>query len=600
MSIKQTFIPRTQTEALNNYTVDKLKEIAKILPLATPLPNRKADLVEFLVQNSKLPEFLEKLSDIEVKALAETVHNTEGKMDIPRIIAKYNENPYKWEKSEYRADASLLDLFIINWVIPLEIRDRLKDIIPAPQKSRISFIDELPETIIQSEKHYKNSVDITVEVMERQTETTALQNFEIVLRLVDSGKIRVSPASKYPSSTTKELLSEQLCDGDWYPYPCYGGIQSFSWPLIMQAGGFAAVSNASLSITTKGKNVLCGKITAHDAVKMAWDAWKSQSIIDEFSRIDVIKGQKAKGHVMTSASTRRNFVIKALSLCPTGKWVTISELGRYMRAEELYFDITHDPWKLYISDWQYGSLGYDGHSNWEILQERYLKVLIMEYAATIGLVDIGFDKPENVSRNFNDIWGTDSLEYLSRYDGLLFFRVNNLGAYILGNNKRYETPAVEIDRIFDILPNFDIIITNRTKFKKADCLYLDKIAEFTGDYHWKITSKSIREALEKGEKPNNIREFLSTRSKHEIPQTIDMFLKEAEKKVIDFTFEGRSCLLVCKDPVILNLIKNDQKLKIYALANDPSYIVLKIGKEKEFFGRLKELGYSVPVASKII
>jgi hypothetical protein len=600
MPLKQTIVPRTQTEALNSCTVEKLRAIAKILSSSGTIPNKKADLVEFLIQNSFKPDFMKTFSDIELKALAETVHNTDGLLDISRIVAKYGDDPYKWQKSECTVDASLLDLYIIKNVMPMDVRDRLKEIIPAPQKSSISCMDELPETIIQSERYYENTVNISVDITEKQTEIAALQNLEIVLRLLESGKMKVSPVSKLPSGRTVELLSSQLCDGDLYPHPCYGGIQSFAWPLIIQAGGFAAVSNATLSITTKGKNVLCGKISMHDALKMAWDAWKSYALIDEFSRIDAIKGQKAKGRVMTSASTRRNIVIKALSLCPAGKWITIGELGRFMRAEDLYFDVAHDKWELYIVDRQYGSLGYDGHSNWEILQERYIKVLIMEYAATLGLVDIGYATPENVACNFNDLWGKDYLQYLSRYDGLLFFRVNNLGSYILGKNDKYDTPVVETHRIFDLLPNFDIIISDRAKLNKADFLYLNKIAESTGDLIWKITPKSIRAALEKGEELNHIREFISTRSKNEIPQTVDMLLKEAEKKVIDFTFEGRACLLECKNPDILNLVKHDYKLKTCAFVNDPSHIVLKIGKEKEFFGRLNDLGYSVPVALKIV
>lgn len=52
----------------------------------------------------------------------------------------------------------------------------------------------------------------------------------------------------------------------------------------------------------------------------------------------------------------------------------------------LNFEITRDPWNLYICESGYGSLGYEGFHDWKILQARYALCLLFEYVATLGLL----------------------------------------------------------------------------------------------------------------------------------------------------------------------------------------------------------------------
>ncbi|KUO16180.1 hypothetical protein [Streptomyces dysideae] len=44
-------------------------------------------------------------------------------------------------------------------------------------------------------------------------------------------------------------------------------------------------------------------------------------------------------------------------------------------------------WKLYLEDPQYGSLSYDGHHGWSLLQGRYTVAVFFEHAATLGPTD---------------------------------------------------------------------------------------------------------------------------------------------------------------------------------------------------------------------
>jgi hypothetical protein len=82
--------------------------------------------------------------------------------------------------------------------------------------------------------------------------------------------------------------------------------------------------------------------------------------------------------------------------------------------------------KASFSDQQYSSLGHDGYHSWEILQFRYLLCVLFEYAAALGIIDVAYIEATGARNDFGDLWGTDDLEFLSRYDGLIYFRVTPL------------------------------------------------------------------------------------------------------------------------------------------------------------------------------
>ena len=67
--------------------------------------------------------------------------------------------------------------------------------------------------------------------------------------------------------------------------------------------------------------------------------------------------------------------------------------------------------------------------------------LLFEYAATLGLIDVAYTHPDGARHDFAGNWGTDDLAFLSRYDGLQYFRINPLGAWCLGIADEYVPAA---------------------------------------------------------------------------------------------------------------------------------------------------------------
>lgn len=134
----------------------------------------------------------------------------------------------------------------------------------------------------------------------------------------------------------------------------------FAWPLLLQAGGLARIDGGRLRLTPKGRAALGAP--AAEVIRALWQRWLTHGVIDEFSRIEEIKGQRIK-NVLSAAKPRRQVVARALAGCPAGKWIGVDGLFTTMRRGNLSPTIARNDmalWKLYFVDPQYGSLGYDG------------------------------------------------------------------------------------------------------------------------------------------------------------------------------------------------------------------------------------------------
>jgi DNA-binding IclR family transcriptional regulator len=57
--------------------------------------------------------------------------------------------------------------------------------------------------------------------------------------------------------------------------------------------------------------------------------------------------------------------------------------------------------------------------------------VLFECAATLGVIDVAYTDPAGARDDYRSLWGGDRRSRLSRYDGLLAVRVNELGAAVL-------------------------------------------------------------------------------------------------------------------------------------------------------------------------
>jgi hypothetical protein len=286
----------------------------------------------------------------------------------------------------------------------------------------------------------------------------------VVLQLCAGGKLRCSEKTHRPVSATVGTVAEALSGGDFY---WSHAIASYGWPLLIQAGGLAEAAGARLQLTARGRKAL--DRPAPETLHTLWRRWQTRGLIDEFSRIEGIKGQRGK-NVLSAVTPRRQAVAAALSRCPLGEWVPVDAF--FARARSFGLTVPRNEaglWKLYIDDPMYGSLGYAGFHDFPVLEGRYALCVAFEYAAPLGLIDVAYTDPAGAREDFQENWGAEELCFLSRYDGLQAIRLSPLGAYVLGVVSSYQAP--EAERNLQVLATGDVVAAG--ELAPADRLMLD-------------------------------------------------------------------------------------------------------------------------------
>ena len=585
---------QTQAQALNDYyTVDSLKAIAKLI--CEKGPTRKAEIIEEMVAAMKgenLKRLFGRLSKIEQSAVAEAVFAGDGKFDEEQFRAKYSKTLELDQSSGYRTDGHLIDLFIINGQVTADIRCSLKAFVSKPKADNMKYVANLPATIKSDDQDEEE-----LPLKTRETARAALDNLLAVLRLIDGGKVKVSQSTGRPTAATVKNMSQLLKGGAWYEEAAselcedIGPIQAFAWPIIVQGTGLAKAEGNTLQLTAAGKKALQENLPK--VIKACWKKWEKNKIIDEFSRIENIKGQKSSsGRALTSPSTRRPLINEVLGHCLPDKWVSVEELYRFMKSKGLEFEVARYALKLYIGDSQYGRL--DDYGNWDLIEGRYFLVYLFEYAATLGLIDVAYTHPVGARADYYDSWGSDCLDFLSRYDGLTYIRINPLGAYALGMADQYVQAEIETSLVLKVLPNHEIVITDKNALSFADRLFLDKTCNKVTSCLWRISPQSLLKAAQEGTAPEEVLRFLKAASSVSIPQTVITLLKDAQKRSTHLNYLGRAHLINCADPVLIQLITKDKNLSKMCMTAGDRFIVVLPGMENSFLKALTDIGYMVP------
>ncbi len=586
---------KTLEEALfESYRADALKALGKLV--CTRIPTRKAEIVKAICQTmlgAELKSHFHHLDDLEKAAVREAVFASGGKLNLTQFKAKHGQTAPLGKSMGWRAKGHLVDLFIVGRTVPPDLRNALKTFVNKPEKDQIKYLVNLPESIPLDIREKT----VEQELLVRNTASIALNNLETVLRLVEGGKIKVSAKTGRPTLAAQKKLCELLQDGDWYDKDTLsdiGHIQAFAWPVLLQGTGLAKGDGSTLKLTNKGKKALKGNYP--QVIKDAWSRWQNNKFLDEFSRVDQVKGQKSsRGKTLYAAHTRRPLLYEGLLMCSPGKWLSVKELIRSMNSKGLDFEVARYAWKLYVGDTHYGHL--DDYADHTMIKMRYVLAYLFEYAATAGIIDVAYIHPSGALSDYGDLWAWDAdyiSGYLSRYDGLMYIRINPLGAFALDVADTYEAEPAEIRSVLTVLPNHDVVVTDAQALSPADKLFLEKICQKKSSALWVLTTSTLLEAAQNGTRIEEIKTFLKSRSAQPIPGTVTTLLNDAKKRSTGLEYAGRTHLIKCKDTVLQKLVSSDTKLSKLCRPAGENHIVILPGKEKQFMTALVKLGYIVP------
>jgi hypothetical protein len=602
--------PLTTQETFSELTVDDLKPLANLVGQA---PARKGELVELLTRTMTDPEevrsLYQHLDDTGQKAVQEAAHDPEGILHEQRFWAKYQGSPNFGGSGRRHFDErqpTTLRLFFPQYhILPTDLRELLLTFVPEPPSLTVNATEDMPARIkrphVRRSSYCRKPDDEEVELRVRHTARAALHDAKAVLQLVDAGAIKVGDKTRRPAQVAIKAIADVLAEGDFYHAedqlderwdPAADlQMQPFAWPMLLQAGGLAEAAGTRLQLTAAGRKATTRP--AHEVIRQLWDRWQKTTLLDEFNRVSVIKGQQSKGRGLTAIAPRRQAVVAVLQECPVQKWLTVEELFRLLKVLTQDFFVTHDAWKLYLFEQQYGSFGYDADYTWESLQGRFVLAFLFEYAATLGLIDVAYISPDGARNDFRDRWGADDLSCLSRYDGLIALRINSLGAWCLGLADRYEAEPVAVEHVLKVLPNRDVVAADRP-LRPADILLLERFAERRSEAVWRLETAKVLETVEQGLSIRELTEFLSARSAEPLPQTVAVFLDDLASKTGQLTDEGTARLITCKGAVVAQELANDRRLRKLCQLTGERTLVFRAADEAAVRRGLRELGYVLP------
>lgn len=323
-----------------------------------------------------------------------------------------------------------------------------------------------------------------------------------------------------------------------------------------------------------------------------WRKWLKTTLLDEFSRVEAIKGQNGKGRVLSAVASRRAAIESALRDCPLGRWVRLDDFARFMRATDRDFNVALDHWRLYISDREYGALGYDGFGGWNILQGRYLAALLFEYAATLGMVDVAYFHPADGNDDFRNNWGTDDLEFLSRYDGLNAFRLTPLGAYLLGLADTYQPAKIAGSAVLAVMPNLLITLASG-ELGPQETLLLETWADPVQPGSWRLEREKSLAAVEKGHDIQELRDFLESRDDNLLPEKVDAFIRHCERNGKAMKIGGTAILIECRDAETTETIATHQETAGLCLSAGANILVVRSEHLEKFRTKARVLGFGV-------
>ena len=594
---------------------EDLLAMVKLLPVGKPYPTRKAEMAALIMEHlagEALRDTWEGLDHVQRLAVAESLYDPDRRFRQGQFQAKYGKLPKGFKEVGYR-QSSPLRLFLyplvryegMPAVVPVDLAERLRVFVPEPPRVEIRSTVELPARVRQPKRGYlRRRVDVPSDqsgLRQHDSEQVALREVLTLLRLVQANAVTVSTATRRPTAASVRRIAAVL-EGDDFFDPdekhadrrdqAPGPIRALAWPLLLQAGKLAASKGSKLALTKAGQAALAA--ASADVLKNLWGRWITNPMFDELSRIENIKGQtRGRGkQQLTPVAERRHVVAEALAECPLGEWMSFDDFTRFMRASSHDFEVTTDPWTLYLTEPRYGSFGFSGRHDWSFLQGRYVLCVLFEYAATLGLIDIAFTRPEGAWQDFAQLSNVDSLPFLSRYDGLQYFRVNRLGAYCLDRTSSYTPSRPEVRARLSVYPDGRIQCVEGS-LGHDEALLLETYAAREAAGVWRLDRARMVAAIENGRNLEELRNFIAERDDQDLPDRVEGFLRQTERASRALLPRGPAVLFECADAETRTRLAEDRTVGPLCLPAGESHLAVPEKSVNAFRKAVHGMGYGM-------
>jgi len=429
-----------------------------------------------------------------------------------------------------------------------------------------------------------------------ESERIAPSELARVLRLVQAGKLKVTDSTQRPTDGSTRLIGEALVApefdleepperrGQWSSEAKAGPVRAHAWGVLVQQCGWAKPKSGALALTPAGQEVLQG--FSPEPYREGVARFLTNGDFDELHRVNHIRGQTGRHkRWISNPGLRKIAVREVMATFPVGLWVKYAEALRLVQASGEDWNVMNGEGFLYICDAQYGLI-YD-HAG---VNSQFLRALLMESLATLGVVDIAYVYPHHEWPDLRDNWGRDSHAFCGRYDGLRYVRLTALGAFCLRATDSYLPHTEDAPKLFRVLPNLEIAAVGEG-VGPGDRLALDAYAVRVSDHVWRLETDRCLEIAQGGRSVAEIREFLSARNEGPLPTTVDRFLDDVERRCRRVRDRGLARLVECEDADLATLVAHDARTRGHCMRAGERHLVVPASSETAFRRGLREIGY---------
>jgi hypothetical protein len=581
--------------------VDTMKAFARKLDLPRIL-TRKSELTTALDMElrSNLARIVTRLSETERKVLAQAVYSggevARQSFEAMHGIAMPNLEPWTYHGKDPSLLLMLGEGSSGRFVVFDPLLESLQRLVPKPPKPAVFSPDSIPEIHRPAKKGWREAAPRRVHVYDSR-EIAPLE-LRSVLQLVRSGKLFVADKSLRPTEATTRLIAQSLVVPDFdaenpeavsrpHQVETAGSIRAHAWGVVIQQCGWAKPRRGTLVLTESGQRLLQG--WTPDSFKGGIDGLYDDNRFDEFNRVNHIRGQSGRGkRYLTDPSERRYAILESIAQWPVDRWIEFGEAWRFLLASGNSFLLTSNAVTLYFAEQQYGHLG--GHEH--VLPRVYLRVFLMETLATLGIIDIAYSYPHQLWPDFEEGWGTDELSFCSRYDGLLYVRLNALGAYCLNVTPEYESTPARAAAPWEVLGNGEIIASE--DLLPQDAHLLDAWAVRDSRGAWWLDAGRILDYVVSGGSIADISRFLEEKCRNALPETIEGLLSGIAAKASAVKGVEQALLIEMCDAAAAAAITGSSDAGVLCRHAGEKHLVVAKKNLRAFRSALKRLGYALP------
>ncbi len=559
----------------------------------------------------KLPEILARLSEAERNLLAESAHQRRL-ISVREFTARYGGTcPIPKAYYGWREEVSLLIAFIHRGgdhdaeppdLIPSLI-EPLRALLPKPCGLKAQTVETVPAAW-PSERHHEGG-DLIRPIHVFESERIAPAELARVLRLIQGGKVKVTDATRRPTDATTRLVGQALVVSDFdlemieahkrdpwdrEYYEAAGPVRAHAWPVLVQQCGWARSKGGLLTLTESGKNILQQFTPERHRAGVA--LLLANGDFDELNRVNHIRGQTGKAkQQMSDPGMRKTAIARALEAFPVGQWLKFEEARRLIEAAPESWDVLKSNFPaLYFCELQYGCI-YESAG----INRQFLRAFLMESLAALGVLDIAYVYPHQLWPDLGGVWGTDDLHFCGRYDGLLYVRLNPLGACALGFTDHYDLRVEEKPKLFRVLPNHDLELASGP-LNPADRAMLELLASPRGDKVWTLDIERILTHVETGGTFQELCDFLESNADEELPEDVHDFLADLEAKLGACRARREAVLLEWADESLAQFVATSAVASRLCFHAGQNRLVVP-GEHLAAFSRaVKKLGFVLPSA----